>query len=232
MPTTTSRRSNGSRRGRILKYLSSQGGRIDSVDGRGLTSQMAARVGYDNIAALNAILARLERDGEIKRVVRGKRTYSIALRSPGSRSARPRGRITRARTTTRKAAGTRAGRAPAGRTSAGRGRTTTRKAARPSVGRPRTATRKAGRASAVRASAGRAVAASGAGRRSAGSGPSRRRRPTTRATSTGTNLPQLLAALGDELLALREQNQEMSRRIAALEAARPAPGRAGGRRAA
>lgn len=227
MPTTTSRRSNGSRRGRILKYLSSQGGRIDSVDGRGLTSQMAARVGYDNIAALNAILARLERDGEIKRVVRGKRTYSIALRSPGSRSARPRGRITRARTTTRKAAGTRAGRAPAGRTSAGRGRTTTRKAARPSVGRPRTATRKAGRAS-----AGRAVAASGGGRRSAGSGPSRRRRPTTRATSTGTNLPQLLAALGDELLALREQNQEMSRRIAALEAARPATGRAGGRRAA
>jgi hypothetical protein len=227
MPTTTSRRSNGSRRGRILKYLSSQGGRIDSVDGRGLTSQMAARVGYDNIAALNAILARLERDGEIKRVVRGKRTYSIALRSPGSRSARPRGRITRARTTTRKAAGTRAGRAPAGRTSAGRGRTTTRKAARPSVGRPRTATRKAGRAS-----AGRAVAASGGGRRSGGSGPSRRRRPTTRATSTGTNLPQLLAALGDELLALREQNQEMSRRIAALEAARPATGRAGGRRAA
>ena len=86
MPTATSRRSNGSRRERILNYLSSQGGRIDSVDGRGLTSRMAARVGYDNIAALNAILARLERDGEIKRVVRGKRTYSIALKGRAPRA--------------------------------------------------------------------------------------------------------------------------------------------------
>src|SRR6516165_7234509 len=86
MVRATSSRPRASRRERIINYLSSQGGRVDSVDGRGLTSKMAAKVGYDNIAALNAILARLERDGEIKRDVRGKRTYSIALRG---RSGRP-----------------------------------------------------------------------------------------------------------------------------------------------
>jgi hypothetical protein len=247
MPTTTSRGSNGSRRERILKYLSSQGGRIDSADGRGLTSKMAARVGYDNIAALNAILARLERDGEIKRVVRGKRTYSIALRSPASRPARPRGGATKARTGTRKATRTRAGRAPAGRartrtrtaTRAGARagtrtaartatRTTARKATRSSPGRARTATRKASRTP-----AGRAVAVSGARRGSARSGQSRSRRQPARAASAATNLPQLLTALGNELLALREQHQDISRRLAALEsAARPATRRASGRRAA
>jgi hypothetical protein len=243
MPTTTSRGSNGSRRERILRYLSSQGGRIDSADGRGLTSKMAARVGYDNIAALNAILARLERDGEIRRVVRGKRTYSIALRSPVSRAARPRGGATRARTSTRKATRARAGRAPAGRARAGTRtatragaragtrtatRTTARKATRPSAGRARTATRKASRTP-----AGRPVAASGARRGSARSGQSRSRRQATRAASAATNLPQLLTALGNELLALREQHQDISRRLAALEgAARRATRRAGGRRAA
>jgi hypothetical protein len=233
MARTTSRRSNGSRRERILDYLSSQGGRIDSADGRGLTSKMASRVGYDNIAALNAILARLERDGEIKRVVRGKRTYSIALRGRAPRSARPKDDVTRAGAATRKAGPARGGRPAAGRPAAGR----------PAAGRPaagRAAARRAapgraapGRGVARRTPAGRAVAASTPGRGSVRSGPSRGRRQSTRAGSTGNNLPQLLAALGNELLALRDQNDEMRRRIAALEAAaRPATRRAGGRRAA
>ena len=90
MPTATSRRSNGSRRERILNYLSSQGGRIDSVDGRGLTSKMAARVGYDNIAALNAILARLERDGETSMATKAQRFRSATERSGPKKPKRPR----------------------------------------------------------------------------------------------------------------------------------------------
>src|SRR6516225_2058179 len=179
MPTATSRRSNGSRRERILNYLSSQGGRIDSVDGRGLTSKMAARVGYDNIAALNAILARLERDGEIKRVVRGKRTYSIALRG-------------------------RSGRPAAGRPVAGRA-VAASSSRRPSTPR---------RASSPRA-ASTVRRASGSRRASAGSAPSRERRRSAPAGNSGSNLPQLLAALGNELLALWAQNEDISRRITA-----------------
>jgi hypothetical protein len=180
MPTATSGRKKAvSRRERILNYLASQGGRVDSVDGRGLTLKMATRVGYDNIAALNAILARLERDGEIVRDVRGKRTYSIALK----------GRAARARANGAKAAT----------------RPPSRRVARP-VARGR--------------------------RRASVSRPSVRGR-TAAGRSPGSNLPQLFAALGDELVALRKQNEEMSRRLAALEvAARPASRRANGRRAA
>jgi hypothetical protein len=183
MARATSSRPRASRRERIINYLSSQGGRVDSVDGRGLTSKMATKVGYDNIAALNAILARLERDGEIKRDVRGKRTYSIALRRRAARASRGKGEVKKARTPIRK------------------------------VGRP--------------------APASGPRRTSPGSGSRQGRSESRRATTAGSNLPQLLAALGNELLALREQNEEMSRRIAALEAAaRPASRRASGRRAA
>jgi hypothetical protein len=174
MPTATAPRKRGiPRRERILNYLSSQGGRVDSVDGRGLTLKMATKVGYDNIAALNAILARLERDGDIVRDVRGKRTYSIALKRRGAPAARANRRS---------------------RTSSPQRRRAVRSAA---VSRA-PATRRAG---------------------------SRR--------GAGSNLPELFAALGNELLALRKQNEEMSRRLTALEvAARPASRRANGRRAA
>jgi hypothetical protein len=179
MPTATSSRSRVSRRQRILNYLSSQGGRVDSVDGRGLTSKMATKVGYDNIAALNAILARLERDGEIVRDVRGKRTYSIALKGRAARLSRANGQ---SKTATRPPV---------------------RQAARPVSGR---------------------------GRRR---GPARGRSGAGVGRSPGSNLPQLFAALGNELLALRRQNEEMSRRLAALELAAKSPSRrANGRRAA
>jgi hypothetical protein len=203
MPTATSRRSNGSRRERILNYLSSQGGRIDSVDGRGLTSKMAARVGYDNIAALNAILARLERDGEIKRVVRGKRTYSIALRGRASRPA--------------------SGRSAAGRAVAASS------ARRPSSPRRASSPR---RTSSPRAGSSRRSAATPR-RVAAKSAPSPARRRSAPASRSGNSLPQLLAALGNELLALRAQNEDISRRITALESAvRPASRRSGSRRVA
>ena len=215
MPTTTSRRSNGSRRERILNYLSSQGGRIDSVDGRGLTSKMAARVGYDNIAALNAILARLERDGEIKRVVRGKRTYSIALRGRASRPVS--GRATAGRAVA--ASSTRRPSSPGRRSSP-------RRASSPGrASSPR-------RASGPRAGSSRRTAATPR-RTAAGSGPSGARRRSAPASRSGNNLPQLLAALGNELLALRTQNEDIGRRITALEAAaRPASRRGGARRVA
>jgi hypothetical protein len=180
MPTaTSSRKKTVPRRQRILSYLSSQGGRVDSVDGRGLTLKMATKVGYDNIAALNAILARLERDGEIVRDVRGKRTYSIALKGRATRLSRANGQA--------------------------------KTASRPQVRRP-------------------ADVASGRGRRR---GQARRSSGAGVGRSPGSNLPQLFAALGNELLALRQQNEEMSRRLDALEvAAKPASRRANGRRAA
>jgi hypothetical protein len=75
--------------------------------------------------------------------------------------------------------------------------------------------------------------ASGSRRASAGSAPSRGRRRSTPAGNSGNNLPQLLAALGNELLALRAQNEDISRRMTALEAAvRPTTRRGSGRRAA
>ncbi len=209
MPTARSRRTNGSRRERILNYLSSQGGRIDSVDGRGLTSKMASKVGYDNIAALNAILARLERDGEIKRVVRGKQTYSIAVRG---RAPRP--------GSGRSAAGRAVAASNTRRPSSPRRASSTRRAPSPrrtSSPRPRSTRR----------------SATTARRASAGAAPSAARRRSAPASRSGNNLPQLLAALGSELLALRTQNEDISRRMAALEAAvRPASRRGGGRRVA
>jgi hypothetical protein len=73
-------------RERILTYLAAHGGSVESADGRGLTSRMAKAVGYEQLSALNAILARLEREGVIVRDVRGKRTFRIALSGSGVRS--------------------------------------------------------------------------------------------------------------------------------------------------
>jgi PadR family transcriptional regulator PadR len=66
-------------RRRILDYLASQGGAIESPTGRGLTKQMAQAVGYTELSALNAMLARLEAEGFISRDVSGRRTYRITL---------------------------------------------------------------------------------------------------------------------------------------------------------
>jgi hypothetical protein len=77
-----------SSRDRILAYLAEHGGRVNSADGCNLTTAMAEGTGYASVTALNAMLARMERDGLIEREVRGKRTYGISL----TRAARNAGR--------------------------------------------------------------------------------------------------------------------------------------------
>src|SRR3954449_2765904 len=69
-----------SSRQRIVDHLSSQGGRITSPDGRGLTADLAKAAGYNDLGVLNAMLSRLEREGVLTRDIRGRRTFSITLR--------------------------------------------------------------------------------------------------------------------------------------------------------
>jgi hypothetical protein len=71
--------SSHSSRDRILAFLSERGGEVRSTDGCNLTAAIANGAGYASITALNAMLARMERDGLIVREVRGKRTYRVAL---------------------------------------------------------------------------------------------------------------------------------------------------------
>jgi hypothetical protein len=78
-----------SSRDRILEYLGSHGGRVTSSDGCNLTATMAEGAGYASIAALNAMLSRMERDGLIEREVRGKRTYGVALTKAGRSGSGP-----------------------------------------------------------------------------------------------------------------------------------------------
>ena len=81
-----------SSRQRILDYLASRGGSVESSEGRGLTRQMAEAVGYEDLSTLNAMLTRMEREGVIVRNVRGRRTFRIALASSGADRRRKRGR--------------------------------------------------------------------------------------------------------------------------------------------
>ncbi len=80
------------RRDQIIEFLREQGGAIQSRDGRGLTAEIASVTGYHDLSTLNGMLARLEREGLIKRVVRGKRTYRISLVNDGRPVHRPRPR--------------------------------------------------------------------------------------------------------------------------------------------
>src|SRR3989442_10881108 len=86
-----------SSRQRIIDYLSSRGGRITSLDGRGLTASLASAAGYTDLGVLNAMLSRLEKEGVIRRDVRGRRTFGISLsgRTRGGTS-RPAGRAGKA----------------------------------------------------------------------------------------------------------------------------------------
>src|SRR3954466_10947147 len=77
-------------RDRIIAYLSENGGRVESPDGLGLTAEMAAATGYNQVAALNAMLVRLENEGIITRNVRGKRTLGISLNKRGGTASRGR----------------------------------------------------------------------------------------------------------------------------------------------
>jgi hypothetical protein len=115
---------------------------------------MAQAAGYKDITALNAMLARLEREGIVTRDVRGKRTFAIAL-GPG-----------------------RGGRGP---------RSTSARAA---VRRP----------------------------------PAVRRVRATR-SKAGVEGAQVAQLLGDELASLRRENDELSRRVDALERALNPPRR-------
>src|SRR5690242_18282430 len=81
MPNTARVSQSGSPRERIIAYLTQNGGRVESPDGLGLTAEMAKKTGYNQVAALNAMLVRLENEGIISRNVRGKRTLAISLNS-------------------------------------------------------------------------------------------------------------------------------------------------------
>ena len=102
MPKASRNATATSARDRIIDYLSENGGRIESPDGLGLTASMAAATGYNQVAALNAMLVRLESEGLIRREVRGKRTLSISLskrRGGGKAAASPRKSAARATST-------------------------------------------------------------------------------------------------------------------------------------
>ena len=83
MPKSARASQTSSPRERIIDYLNANGGRVDSPDGLGLTAEMAAATGYNQVAALNAMLVRLEGEGIISRNVRGKRTLAITLKKRG-----------------------------------------------------------------------------------------------------------------------------------------------------
>src|SRR5438105_8600482 len=86
MPTRTSSSAMSSRE-RIITFIATEGGRITSPDGRGLTSRLAAAAGYRDLGVLNAMLSRLETEGVIRRDIRGRRTFSISLARGGTRAA-------------------------------------------------------------------------------------------------------------------------------------------------
>src|SRR3954468_463165 len=109
MPRTSS---SASPRDRIFTYLQQHGGRVESPDGLGLTSEMAAATGYTQVAALNAMLVRLESEGLITRQVRGKRTLAVSL---GSRRGSAKGSTAKAPTAAKATAGRRGGRKAAPR---------------------------------------------------------------------------------------------------------------------
>src|SRR3954468_17791021 len=90
-------------RDRIITYLSENGGRVESPDGLGLTAEMAAATGYNQVAALNAMLVRLESEGIISRDVRGKRTLAISLSKRGGATGRARSAPASRAPSTRKA---------------------------------------------------------------------------------------------------------------------------------
>lgn len=94
MPDNNGSSPAGSSRDRVVEYLATRGGRIESADGRGITADMAKTVGYSDVTALNAMLSRLEREGIIAREVRGKRTFAISLTGKGSRTSAGGGRRT------------------------------------------------------------------------------------------------------------------------------------------
>jgi len=78
-----------SSRQRILDFLASRGGSLESEAGRGITSELAKAVGYEDLSTLNGMLARLEREGVLVREVRGRRTYRIALTTDAKRLSGP-----------------------------------------------------------------------------------------------------------------------------------------------
>jgi hypothetical protein len=72
---------------KVQRYLTEQGGSIESETGRGITARMAEVVGAD-LGVLNGVLARLERNGVVVREVRGRRTYRVALSQYAGNGAR------------------------------------------------------------------------------------------------------------------------------------------------
>jgi hypothetical protein len=123
MPRSARASQSSSPRERIIAYLNQNGGRVESPDGLGLTAEMAKKTGYNQVAALNAMLVRLESEGIITRNVRGKRTLAISLGSgrAGAKktaakktaSRRPAAKRTGARRTTARKATRSAGRSTA-----------------------------------------------------------------------------------------------------------------------
>ena len=148
MPTRTSSSAMSSRE-RIVNFIATEGGRIESPDGRGLTSRLAAAAGYRDLGVLNAMLSRLETEGVIRRDIRGRRTFSISLARGGTRAAA----APRKKTAAKKSTATK--RATGARKTAKR--TTAKRAAKKTAARKTTAKRTAKKATARRATAKRAT---------------------------------------------------------------------------
>src|SRR3954467_3628892 len=129
-----------SSRERIIDFIATEGGRIESPDGRGLTSRVAAAAGYRDLGVLNAMLSRLETEGVIRRDIRGRRTFSISLARGGTRAAA-------APTKTAAKKSTEAKRATGARKTTAK-RATTKRAAKKTAARKTTAKRSAKKAAA------------------------------------------------------------------------------------
>src|SRR5262249_23122178 len=111
MPRTARASQSGSPRERIITYLNQNGGRVESPDGLGLTAEMAKKTGYSKVAALNAMLVRLENEGIIPRNVRGKRTLAISLNTRRAGARKTAAKKTAAKkSATRRSTAKRAGR--------------------------------------------------------------------------------------------------------------------------
>jgi hypothetical protein len=68
---------------RVIRYLRERGGVLRSPNGRGLTAEMAKKLGYHSAVTMSSLLRVMEEDGQIVRDVRGKNTYEILLVEEG-----------------------------------------------------------------------------------------------------------------------------------------------------
>lgn len=66
------------KRDKIIRYLQTHGGAVESSSGRASAPLLKAS-GYSSPGPLNLLFKELEEEGVIERVIRGKRTFRIGL---------------------------------------------------------------------------------------------------------------------------------------------------------